>query len=104
MSTTYADIHVKVNKDIKNQSEKILDSIGISMSDLINMTLRRLILERQIPFSTKVKVDGAPESMTVSNIEELKAMLGKMLDDDDGVRMGEDEVWSDFREHVRSRL
>lgn len=100
MTTIYADIHVKINKDIKDKSERILDSIGISMSDLINMTLRRVIYERQIPFSTRVLPDDAPKSISIESTDDFKKYLDEMIREDDGVRMSEDEVWANIQNHI----
>ena len=97
MATDYADIHVKVNKDVKIKSEKILDSIGISMSDLINMALRRVIFERQIPFSTQIEPEGASSSMVVGSKEELEDVLKDISAANDGELLSEKEVWANFK-------
>lgn len=73
MAIAQADIHVKVDKEIKNQSEYILGQIGISMSDLVNMTLRRVIYEKRIPFDTRIIDTEVPESVRVDSKEELLA-------------------------------
>ena len=40
MALATADIHIKVDPAVKREAEKNLKSYGISMSDLINVTLR----------------------------------------------------------------
>lgn len=67
MATAQADIHIKVDPNIKTKSEVILNKIGISMSDLINMTLRRVIYEQRIPFDTRVADQLTPDSLQVSS-------------------------------------
>ncbi len=101
MTTAYADIHVKVNKDVKEESEKILNSIGISMSDLINMTLRRVVYERQIPFSTRLERDGAPEDLIVNTREELDALLDKVSAQDESEMLSSDAMWGSMHKHMR---
>ena len=101
MATIYADIHVKVNKEIKEESEKILNSIGISMSDLINMTLRRVVFERQIPFSTRLELDGVPEELKIDTREELDALLDRLSTEDEDKMLSSDEMWGSMREHMR---
>lgn len=91
MASTYADLHIKVNPEIKTESEKILDQIGISMTDLVNMTLRRLIRERQIPFSTRVEED-IPESLRVDTKEQLLERLDKIAELKDEDYMTSEEV------------
>lgn len=101
MATAMADIHVKVDREIKNESEEVLKQIGISFSDLINMTLRRVIYERRIPFSTKVGVEGAPEHLRINSREELEALLTKTIEEDDGTRLTVDEVWGNLDKHIK---
>lgn len=75
MATAQADIHIKVDPTIKTKSEAILDKIGISMSDLINMTLRRVIYEQRIPFDTRVADQLAPDSLQVSSAADFARRL-----------------------------
>lgn len=101
MTTTYADIHVKVNKEVKEESEKILNSIGISMSDLINMTLRRVVYERQIPFNTRIERNEVPEDLKISTREELDVLLDRLSADDEDKMLSNDEMWRDVRKYMK---
>ena len=101
MATTYADIHVKVNKEVKEESEKILNSIGISMSDLINMTLRRVVYERQIPFNTRIELNEAPENLKINTREELDVLLDRLSADDEDKMLSNDEMWRGVRKHMK---
>lgn len=85
MAKAMADIHVKVDKEVKAESEEVLKQIGISFSDLINMTLRRVIYEQRIPFDTRVG-GGVPENMKIETEEQLMAYIEKSIKNDDGVR------------------
>ena len=75
MATAMADIHVKVNPEVKKASQELFDQIGITMSDAINMMLKRSILERRIPFDTFIPGDDAPRNMKIDSVEQLKAFL-----------------------------
>lgn len=101
MTTTYADIHVKVNKEVKEESEKILNLIGISMSDLINMTLRRVVYERRIPFDTRIERDEVPEDLKISTREELNMLLDRLSADDEDKMLSNDEMWRGVRKHMK---
>ena len=79
MAVALADIHVKVDPDIKTQSETVLNRIGISMSDLVNMTLRRVVYERDIPFETRVPEAALPEAMRIKSEAELVDFLNKRI-------------------------
>lgn len=79
MATTLADIHVKVNPEIKSASEDVLSKIGISMSDYINMALRRVVREQRIPFDTSVVAEGAPRELTANTREEFLRIIDSAL-------------------------
>ena len=50
MSNLTTSISVQINKKDKEQATAILQKLGVSMSGLINMTLKQLILKGGIPF------------------------------------------------------
>ena len=99
MASTMADVHVKVDRDIKMESEAVLKKIGISLSDLVNMTLRRVVYEHRIPFDTKITHNTLPENMSIANREELINYLKKGLDNDDGTRYSTEE----FQNHLSEK-
>jgi len=43
-------MHIRVNPEIKSSVEPILAAIGLSFSDVFNLTLRQIYLKRRIPF------------------------------------------------------
>jgi len=44
-------VHVKANKEVKENAQKIASELGISLSDVINASLRNFIRTREIYFS-----------------------------------------------------
>ena len=51
MSTTRSNgMHIRVNPEIKAKAEPILAAIGLSFSDVFNLTLNQICLKRRIPF------------------------------------------------------
>ena len=94
----YADIHVKVDSNIKTSAEDVLKKIGISMSDLINMTLIRVIREKDIPFNTCVLESDFAKIQTK---EDLEAYLDKLIEEDDGTRYTHEEVWSEIDDYIK---
>lgn len=85
-------IHVRVDADVKTGSERILEKIGISLSDFVNMSLKRLLIEEQIPFSTQVGEDRVPENMRVESKEHLMRLIKKAVDEDDGTYYTMNEI------------
>ena len=47
-------ISIQINKEDKEQATAILQELGISMSDFINMTIRQLIMRGSIPFDVSI--------------------------------------------------
>jgi len=43
-------MHIRVNPEIKASVEPILAAIGLSFSDVFNLTLNQIYLKRKIPF------------------------------------------------------
>lgn len=98
MSAAQADIHVKVDPKVKAESEVVLKQIGISISDLVNMTLRCVIRERRIPFDTQVKTSDLPRCMNIRTEAELEEYLV------DAMEYNEQHPETYTIEEVRKRL
>ena len=73
-----ADVHFKTEPSVKAQSEVYLKSMGISLSDYLNMSLRQLNNKKRIPFDVEVP----SESMHVETKEELQAFLEQIVDNE----------------------
>ena len=48
--TRSSGMHIRVDPEIKDGVEPILAAIGLSFSDVFNLTLRQIYLKRRIPF------------------------------------------------------
>ena len=49
-TTRSSGMHIRVNPEIKAKVEPILAAIGLSFSDVFNLTLNQIYLKRRIPF------------------------------------------------------
>ena len=54
MAVKCANVIARVEPDIKEQAEAILDKLGIPVSDAINLMYRQIIINDGIPFNLKV--------------------------------------------------
>ena len=52
-----ANLYARIEPDVKEQAENILDALGIPASNAINMFYKQIILQRGLPF--EVKIPGA---------------------------------------------
>lgn len=54
MSNITTSISVQIDKKDKEQATAILQKLGVSMSGLINMTIKQLIMRGSIPFDVSI--------------------------------------------------
>lgn len=82
MAAKSANVNVRVEPDIKEQAEAILEKLGVSVSSFINMTYRQVILRKGIPFSVTVSpnlqtrdtmTDAEFNSMMAEGMKQIKA-------------------------------
>ena len=45
-------IHIKADKEVKENAQKVARELGLSLSDIINASLRNFIRTREITFSS----------------------------------------------------
>ncbi|KKU10504.1 MAG: hypothetical protein UX13_C0010G0004 [Candidatus Woesebacteria bacterium GW2011_GWB1_45_5] len=60
-------IHIKANKEVKENAQKVARDLGLSLSDVINASLRNFIRTREIYFSDVPRMTP-----------ELEKLLGKV--------------------------
>ena len=54
MANLTTAISVQIDKNDKEKATEILQKLGVSMSGLINMTIKQLIMQRRIPFDVSI--------------------------------------------------
>ena len=75
-----SNVFARVEPEIKEQAERILNQLGIPMSNAIGLFLRQIIMQRGIPFDMKLP-DRIPPAIGAMSAEELSAELQKGYDD-----------------------
>ena len=61
------NLNIRIDKNIKETSEKVFEDLGLNMTTAINMFLRQVIRVNGIPFEIKGDV---PNKETIAAIEE----------------------------------
>ena len=77
MSAKSANIMARVEPEIKEQAESIMEQLGLSASGVINMLYRQIILKKGLPFA--VTLPAEPPALDGMSREEFDAMLEKSL-------------------------
>lgn len=92
-----ANVFARVEPEIKEQAESILDQLGIPMSNAVGMFLRQIVIQRGIPFEMKLP---AKRPLTLDELtkEQFDAELLKGIDDIENERVfSADDVEAEMR-------
>ena len=71
-----SNVFARVEPEIKEQAEKVLNQLGIPMSNAIGLFLRQIIMQRGIPFDMKLPT-RKPVAIGAMSATELNAELEK---------------------------
>ena len=92
-----ANVFARVESEIKEQAESVLDQLGIPMSNAVSMFLKQIVLQKGIPFEMKLPVNR-PLVLEELTKEQLDAEIAKGIDDIENGRVySADEVESELR-------
>ena len=92
-----SSVFARVEPEIKEQAEQILNQLGIPMSNAIGLFLRQVIIHRGIPFEMKLPARN-PVAIGSMNAAELNAELEKGYADTAAGRLHDlDEVVADMQ-------
>jgi len=75
-----SNIFARVEPEIKEQAELVLEQLGIPMSNAIGLFLRQVVLQRGIPFELKLP-QSKPLSVGTLTGEQFNAEIEKGLAD-----------------------
>lgn len=93
-----AALNLRVSPSVKQQAEKVLSRLGVSMAAAIDIYLRQIALTGGIPFP--VRLPPVPENMNADlmDAETLRRTLIKGMDDaETGKFYDAKEAFSKFR-------
>ena len=90
MATKTANVLARVEPDVKEQAERIMNMLGVPVSTVINMLYKQIIMTRSIPFPLSVpaaplardEIDAAAfNAMMEEGFNQAKAGQGLPLDE-----------------------
>ncbi len=91
-----ANLYARIEPDVKEQAEAILNALGISASNAITMFYKQIILKKGIPFD--VRLPEQPLDISLMTSEQLNAELEKgYADMKAGRTIPAAEVFADIR-------
>ncbi|HEY8580354.1 MAG TPA: type II toxin-antitoxin system RelB/DinJ family antitoxin [Beijerinckiaceae bacterium] len=65
-----AVVRARVDADVKAEAARVLDDLGLSLSDLIRMTVTRVARDRAVPFDLR-----RPNARTAAAMAQTDALL-----------------------------
>ncbi len=75
-----SNVFARVEPEIKQQAESVLEQLGIPMSNAIGIFLRQVAMQKGIPFEIKLP-QNVPVSYGALNEDEFNAEIEKGLSD-----------------------
>ncbi|WP_373245544.1 type II toxin-antitoxin system RelB/DinJ family antitoxin [Lacrimispora indolis] len=76
-----ANIFARVEPDLKEQAEQVLNQLGIPMSNAVGMFLKQIVLQRGIPFEMKLPAYEEPVAYQALTKEQFNAEIEKGMED-----------------------
>lgn len=93
-----ANVFARVEPDLKEQAEQVLNQLGIPMSNAVGMFLKQIVLQRGIPFEMKLPSYDEPIAYQALTKEQFNAEIEKGMED---IRAGKvysaDEVEAEMK-------
>lgn len=94
-----ATVYARIDPNLKNDVQVILDTLGITPSQLIQMLYSQIKLKKKIPFD--IEIPERPKYYEEYTPEELKASLDKALKD---VEEGRVYTWEEVEKRLKKEL
>ena len=93
-----SNIFARVEPEVKEEAESILNQLGIPMSNAVGMFLRQVVIQRGIPFDIKLPPQK-PLSISEMTKEQFDIEISKGIDDiENGRVFSADEVKERMRQ------
>lgn len=58
-----AFVRARVDQDLKDEAARVLDHFGLTVSDIVRMTLKRVAQDGAVPFELKIPNDETEAAM-----------------------------------------
>jgi addiction module RelB/DinJ family antitoxin len=98
MSRT-ASIYARVKPNVKSEAESILEELGLSMSNAVELFLNQVVIQRGLPFDVKLS-PKKPLVMSELTQQEFDSAISKGIEDIDNGRVYSSQ---EVRERMRNK-
>jgi DNA-damage-inducible protein J len=97
-----SNLYVRIEPDVKEQAEKVFDSLGISMSNAVGLFLKQVVINQAIPFELKLAPAKIKSVDTMTEVEFNAELEKGYADYLAGKGRPTEEVFSDIRKELNS--
>ncbi len=99
MATKTANVLARVEPDVKQQAEEIMQELGIPVSVVINMLYKQIIMKKGIPFS--LSLPSAPSSLDEMDKTTFNSIMEKGLAQaKNGESLNAEDVFNSLRKEI----
>lgn len=99
MAAKTSNVMARVEPDIKEQAEQILEQLGLPVSTVINALYRQIIIQRGIPFSMTIPSGlKSRDAMSREEFDEIMREGFEQAKADDSISV--DEAFSKLRKRI----
>lgn len=71
-------LHIRVKPDVKKEAEEILDNLGMTTTEAVNIYLKQIILNCGLPFEVKTPKFSDDMLESIAEAEEMEKHPEKM--------------------------
>ena len=92
-----ANVFTRVESEVKEQAEAILNQLGIPMSSAVGMFLRQVVIQRGIPFDVRLPAAAPLSYETLTKEQFDRELEAGMSDIEEGRVFTAEEVQDEMR-------
>lgn len=98
MATKTANVTARVQPEIKQKAEEILDRLGVPVSVLIDSLYRQIIMTNSIPYSFSIPTLPTRDSITAEQFDAMMSEGLKQAKAEQGMNL--EDAFSKIRENL----
>ena len=98
MATKTANVTARVQPEIKQKAEEILDRLGVPVSVLIDSLYRQIIMTNSIPYSFSIPTLPTRDSITAEQFDAMMSEGLKQAKAEQGMNL--EDAFSKIREKL----
>ena len=85
MSGTTSNMNIRMDKDVKEQAQRIFSQLGMDMTTAVNVFLRQVIRSNGLPFELRLDTPNGETLAAIREVQEMKKdpSIGKSYTDVD---------------------